>query len=267
MPDATTQALFQIIETLRFLPQLHAGMHLSETTFQPHESLLASRHVPNHRGSHAAAEQVDTAGPFIATGRDDLGRTRRCRRAHVGDEIGDREIDFVTDTGHDRNLAIEDGARDHFFVERPQVFERATAASNDQHIALGASRRHANRPGDLTRRAFTLYLNGIDQHRDRAEPRRRILSTSRTAAPVGEVTTPIRRGRRGSDFFRLASNRPFSRQLVLQLLEAATEHAFAGFLHVVGDELILTARLVEAHASARQHMHAVLGREAGAQVL
>src|SRR5688500_11449662 len=87
--NATTQTLFQIIETLRLLSQLHAGMNLREPALEPNDLLLSSRHVSNHRGPHATAEQVDTARPFIAIRRDELGRTGWRRRAHVGDEISD----------------------------------------------------------------------------------------------------------------------------------------------------------------------------------
>ena len=54
---------------------------------------------------------------------DQLGGGARCRRAQIGDEIGNGEINFVADGGDGRNPRPGDGAGDDFFVERPQIFE------------------------------------------------------------------------------------------------------------------------------------------------
>ena len=69
---------------------------------------------------------------------DPLRRTGRRRRPLVGNEIGDREIGFVADAADDRDRAGGDRARHAFVVERPQVFERAAAAREDQHVTLRA---------------------------------------------------------------------------------------------------------------------------------
>ena len=71
---------------------------------------------------------------------------------------------------------------------------------------------------------------------------------SRTAAPVGEVTTPMRRGIAGSGRLRAGSNRPSRCELFLQLVELAAQRACAGFLQLLDDQLVVAARLVQAHA-------------------
>ena len=69
---------------------------------------------------------------------DHLGRGRRCGRAQIGDEIADRDIGFVADGGNQRDLRGRDGARDTFFVERPQIFERTAAARDDDDVRPSA---------------------------------------------------------------------------------------------------------------------------------
>src|SRR5213080_456438 len=76
---------------------------------------------------------------------------------------------------------------------------------------------------------------------------------SRSAAPDGEVITPMRCGNRG--------------RLRFQALELALERADARLLQVLDDELVLAPRLVDADAAANQHLRAGTGREADERVL
>ena len=100
----------------------------------------------------------------------------------------------------------------------------------------------------------------------RRNRRRSTCSMSRIAAPVGEVMTPIRRGRRGSGRLRSRANSPSAASLRLQLLELAVQRAYAGVLHVIDDELVVAARLVQADPAPHQHVHAVPRGEARQQV-
>ena len=90
---------------------------------------------------------------------------------------------------------------------------------------------------------------------------RSTLNMSCMAAPVGEVTTPMRRGTAGSGALALRGEQPFRGEPGLELLELALERAFAGFLEMLDDELVFAARLVQAHARAGHHQHSLLGPE------
>jgi hypothetical protein len=57
----------------------------------------------------------------------------------VGGKVGDGEIGFVADTGNHRHAGLHDGTRHHFFIERPQVLDAATAA-DQQYITFGPGR-------------------------------------------------------------------------------------------------------------------------------
>ncbi len=84
---------------------------------------------------------------------------------------------------------------------------------------------------------------------------------SRTTAPEGEVTMPMRCGSRGMGRLRAASNRPSRRQLLLQLLEGELQRAVALRLDGFHQKLILAARFVDIDVAARQHRHPVLRLE------
>ena len=81
----------------------------------------------------------------------------RCRRAQVGGEIGDGEIDFVADRADHGDRARADRARHGFVVERPQVFERAAAAREQERIVAPCGRRGLQRLDDRRRRFFALH--------------------------------------------------------------------------------------------------------------
>ena len=84
---------------------------------------------------------------------------------------------------------------------------------------------------------------------------------SRITAPVGDVTMPMRSGIDGSGRFRAASNKPFGRQLLLQLLEGELQRAVTLRLNRFDDQLHFAARIVDIDAAAHQHRDAVLRLE------
>ena len=94
--------------------------------------------------------------------------------------------------------------------------------------------------------------------------RRSAISTSRSAAPVGEVIDADAARQLRYRALARGVEQAFGREPAFQLLEPAAQHAFAGFLDVVDDELILAARLVEARARAHEDLLAVRELEAEA---
>ena len=104
--------MLQIIEALRTLAQLNPRVQLLQPTRQPRRTILLSLELAAERGREAACEAQDVAQPLAGIRHGELGRAGRRRRAHVGDEIRDREIDFVPDAGDDRDRASVDRTRD-----------------------------------------------------------------------------------------------------------------------------------------------------------
>ena len=84
---------------------------------------------------------------------------------------------------------------------------------------------------------------------------------SRIAAPVGEVMTPMRFGRAGKDRLRSGSEQAFGGQPGAQFLELPLQRTEARILHVIDDELVFAARLIESNPRAHQHLLAVAGGE------
>jgi hypothetical protein len=72
-----------------------------------------------------------TRRQFGAIGHYKLGGGRGCRRPHVGREIGQCDVHLMPDATHDRDRMAYHSPDNALVVERPQVFERATATSED----------------------------------------------------------------------------------------------------------------------------------------
>ena len=84
---------------------------------------------------------------------------------------------------------------------------------------------------------------------------------SRITAPVGEVTTPITRGRNGSLRLRSGSNSPSAASAFRRLLEQRHQRALARQLQPFDDELILRPAGISGQLAGRDDLGAVLGLE------
>lgn len=77
-------------------------------------------------------------------------------------------------------------------------------------------------------------------------------------APVGDVTTPIARGKERERFLAGGLEQTLSGEFLLELFERQLKRAQAGGLQIFHVELILAPRLVYAQVAARDHRNAVL---------
>ena len=82
------------------------------------------------------------------------------------------------------------------------------------------------------------------------------------AAPLGEVTTPMRRGSGGSGSLCSAAKQSLEVEFALEFFKGALQGAVTGFLHAFRDQLVVAAWLVQADPCAHQHLHAFLRLEA-----
>ena len=91
--------------------------------------------------------------------------------------------------------------------------------------------------------------------------RDRIWIMSAMAAPRGEVTMPMRRGKRGSGRLRSAAKRPSAASFFLSCSKASCSAPEALRLEQFHQQLVFAARFVDVDAAARQHRQSVLRLE------
>src|SRR5207253_2626871 len=101
----------------------------------------------------------DVLVKFAARLDNQFGGGGRRGSADIGNKIGDSEIGFVADAGDDRDFGSEDGARDDFFVEGPQIFHGAAAAREDEHVDEFPSIEKLQGLNDFFGRAFALHAH------------------------------------------------------------------------------------------------------------
>ena len=149
------------------------GGGVDEAAGQPVDALHRRFEVAQPRMAPARGERCDVTEQRVAIGRDERRRAGRRWRAHVGDEIADREIGFVADPRYDRQRRRR----------RPRC---ATTSSlnahrssidppprrDDQHVDLRALVGDADRVRDRFRRAVALH-GASDRGRSRAAGQRR----------------------------------------------------------------------------------------------
>ena len=84
---------------------------------------------------------------------------------------------------------------------------------------------------------------------------------SRITAPVGEVTTPITRGRNGSLRLRAGVEQPFGGERLAALFEQGQQRALARQLHPLDDDLVFRAPGIGGELAGRDDLGAVFGPE------
>ena len=159
-----------------------------------------------------------------------------------------------TTTGMGRGA---DRPRQRLLVELPQVLDRAAAAHQEQHVALGAPAGAREHRHDALGGALALHGDRVDDHRDR-----RVAARQR-----GQDVAQRGRGERGQHADRARVRRQLAlggfveQALALELLlepqEALVERPDAGAAQAFDGELEAAARLVQGDQRARLDLHAV----------
>ena len=129
------------------LPPAHrdASRHAGKRRAAAHDVYPAAQDLDSaaRRRERPIVQAIDAAAELVLRRDDEFRGRRGCRRAEVGDEIGDRDVGLVSHRRDHRYRHACDRARHHFLVERPQIFDRSAAATDDDDI-------HALDAADLT---------------------------------------------------------------------------------------------------------------------
>src|ERR1700733_10104176 len=92
------------------------------------------RKVVAHLMDEAPRTLSEVILEFLARAYDNFSGSGGSGSADIGNEIGNGEIALVANTGDHRNFRCDDRAHNYFFVESPQIFERATTAREDDYF-------------------------------------------------------------------------------------------------------------------------------------
>ena len=160
-----------------------------------------------------------------------------------------------------------DGAGEPLVVEGHQVLQGAAAPDQQHH--LGAVHRLGPLQGQnqgLTAPS-PCTVAGESTRSTQGARRPTTVRTSRSAAPLREVTTTTRRGRSGRGRFRASSKSPSAASALRRCSTARAQGADPGGLQPVRVELVAPLGVVDLDAAVDDHSHPVLGPEGDLRTL
>ena len=178
--------------------------------------------------------------------------------ADVGGEIAERDVDLVAHAADDRDRRRGDRADEHLFVERPEVFETATAADQGDYIdggpEPGGSRQ---RDREFFGRTGALHPRGHHDHLAAPPPREERLEEVGNRGPGGardDRDPPGERGKRplpgrGEHALRLEQG--------VQPPQLGLESPGANGVEPVDRQLVGAAGRVELEPAVADHLEAV----------
>src|SRR4051812_13041482 len=212
--------------------------------------------------AHAPRHVIDLRTNLALRADHDLGCRRRRGSAQIGHEVADGEIGLVADRGDRRNGAGRNGARDRFLVERPKIFERSSAAADEDDVVQLPAREVSDGDRDLARGIAALHADRINLHLQPFEAASEDVEdvANRSTGRAGNDGDPLRQHRN-----RLLSRRieqSFLGELLFELLECQLQRAEAGRLDGDSVELELPLLFVKREASADDELQSVFNAEA-----
>ena len=236
---------------------LHSSLGIRQRPPEQAQAGAALLDAPAHHAPEAQPGALQIVAPLQRVGGDHLRRRGGGRRAPVGDEVRNREVDLVPDAGDQRNRAAMNRACDRFVVEAPQILDRTAPSSEHEHVALRSRGDALEHLRDSGRRPAALNGNRVQDcvHAGKAPPHHGQDVAQGGAGRRGD--DPDARGHPGDGLLRLVVEEPFVAETLLQRLEGPAQRARSRFLEVVHDELELATLGVEADPDLREHLHSV----------
>jgi len=206
-------------------------------------------------------QRPDLLKEIAAAGNDQLGRRRRGGSPHIGDEIGDGEVDLVAHGAHNGDARGKDGPGHPLVVEGHEVFQRAPSPGHDDHVNAGRFVEEAEGVDDLAGGLDTLHPYGGHQDIHRGEAALRDVQDVPDDGARRRGDDPDPRGEEGKRFLVARVEEPLGLKPGLELLEGYLQGACAPGLGIVEDELVFAAGFVHVDPRTADDAHPVLGIE------
>src|SRR4029077_5307349 len=152
-----------------------------------------------------------------------------------------------------------DGAGDFFFVEGPEIFERATATREDQNVDHLAAIEELQRADDFRGGAFALDAHGIngEVHIAKAAAQDAHHVADRGAARRSDQADAA--GEKRQRFLALSGKEALGFEALLELLEGELQRAKSNGLNILDINLVFAARFIDADGAAYRDVQTVFG--------
>ena len=121
------QLLREIVQSVKWLFERRTIFD----RFQPPASFLRAT---SQRGGQSTLPVAQCGVDCFHCWHDPFRRFAGRERAHIGDQIGQRDVDFMAHRRDHWNARSVNCTDDHFFVERPKIFQAAATAADHQNV-------------------------------------------------------------------------------------------------------------------------------------
>ena len=179
--------------------------------------------------AHAAAApvpQLGDQGQLLGhVGHDPLGGVGRGGGAQVRDVVEQRGVLLVPDGRHHRRPAGRHRAEQVLVGEREQVFERAAAPGDHDHVDLGVRVQLPQRLDDLARRVRALDGGLLDTEPDGGPAPLRVLHHVPLRRGLPAADQPDDTGQEGQRALPFGGEQAFGRELLAQPLQPGEQLA------------------------------------------
>ena len=207
-------------------------------------------------------ERVNAISDIVQGGGDELGGHGGRWSAEVGDEVCNSEIGFVANGGNDGKLGFENGFGEELGVEGGEVFERTTAAGNDDDVDGAGAVEVGDAGGDFGGSGLTLNECRVERNVQAGVP---AIDDVDEVADDGasrrcDDADTAREG--GQGFLVRGIEETAGVKTLAELLEGDLQRACTDRLEEFGNELHLAALLVDGNFAAEQDVKAIRGTKA-----
>src|SRR6202050_368967 len=195
---------------------------------------------------------------LLARTDDDFCGSRGRRSAEIGNKIRHGEIAFVADAGDDGNFGSDNRANENFFVEGPQIFERASSARNNDHFHRFHTIEITQGRHNFTRREISLDLHGIQHYVRVGKSPLQDTQNIENGGSGGRGDHADTTRQQGQRLFSTFVEQALVSETLFQLFEGDLQSAGADRLDVADVNLIFAARFIDAERASHGYAKSVL---------
>src|SRR5665213_1718187 len=180
----------------------------------------------------------------------------------IGNQVRDRDIYLVTDTGDHRHSCISDRTCYSLVVERPQVFAATAASPDDEHVYLTKTTDSLNRSDNLRWCIHPLHRRGAhdEAHMRRTSANHRNHVAQRSTVGTRDHPDAHRSVWEGA----LASSRKQSVAIKAKpsLFHCLAPETVADCVHRGDVQMHFTASGIDGQLTVSRYLHALIRRRA-----
>ncbi len=158
------------------------------------------------------------------------------------------------------------GARDGFFVERPEIFERTAAARDDSDLRPASAAEVFEAAANVFDGAGALHTRGEEADVKSREAARKDFDEIANDGAFGRGHDADAEGKARQRPFSRGFEKAFFEEFLFELFKGELKRALALRLDGFDDELVFAALFVDIDAAAHEDLHAVLRLEFQAPV-